>query len=78
VLYKKINIELIVVTDETEAVVAELNAVLDRMEEKHTLFGGEIETVAFEHPEHGGDRHSHIRWPRVSHSPLRFRPHVRV
>ena len=49
-LYKKINLELIVVADEAEAVVAELNATLDRLEEKHTLFGGEIETVAVEHP----------------------------
>jgi hypothetical protein len=48
-LYKKINLELIVVVDEAEAVVAELNAALDRLEEKHTLFGGEIETVAIEH-----------------------------
>jgi hypothetical protein len=49
-LYKKINVELIVVADEAEAVVAELNAALDRLEERHTLFGGGIETVAFEHP----------------------------
>jgi hypothetical protein len=48
-LYKKINIELIVVADEADAVVAELNTALDRLEEKHTLFGGGIETVAFEH-----------------------------
>jgi hypothetical protein len=49
-LYKKINLELIVVADEAEAVIAELNVALDRLEEKHTLFGGEIETVAIEHP----------------------------
>ena len=49
-LYKKINVELIVVADEAEAVVAGLNAALDQLEEKHTLFGGGIETVAFEHP----------------------------
>jgi len=48
-LYKKINVELIVVADEVDAVVAELNATLDRLEEKHTLFGGGIETVAIEH-----------------------------
>ncbi len=48
-LYKKINVELIVVADEAEAVVAELNASLDRMEERYTLFGGGIETVAVEH-----------------------------
>ena len=49
-LYKKINVELVVVADEAEAVVAELNNALDRLEEKHTLFGGGIETAAFEHP----------------------------
>jgi hypothetical protein len=48
-LYKKINVELIVVADEAEAVIAELNGALDRLEESHTLFGGGIETVAFEH-----------------------------
>jgi hypothetical protein len=47
--YKKINVELIVVADEAEAVVAEVNAALDRLEERHTLFGGGIEAVAFEH-----------------------------
>jgi hypothetical protein len=49
-LYKKINLELMVVADEAEAVVAGLNAALDQLEEKHTLFGGGIEAVAFEHP----------------------------
>jgi hypothetical protein len=49
-LYKKIGVEVIVVADEAEAVVAELNAALDRLEESHTLFGGGIEAVAFEHP----------------------------
>jgi len=48
-LYKKINVELIVVADEAEAVLVELNAALDRLEETHTLFGGGIEVVAFEH-----------------------------
>jgi hypothetical protein len=48
-LYKKVNVELIAVADEADAVVMELNAALDRVEEKHTLFGGGIETVAFEH-----------------------------
>jgi hypothetical protein len=47
--YKKISVEVIVVADEAEAVVAELNAALDRMEESHTLFGGGIEAMAFEH-----------------------------
>jgi hypothetical protein len=49
-LYKKINVELIVVADEAEAVVEGLNAALDRLEEKHSLFGGGIETVAIKHP----------------------------
>jgi hypothetical protein len=49
-LYKRISVEVIVVADEAEAVVAELNAALDRLEESHALFGGDIETVAFEHP----------------------------
>jgi hypothetical protein len=49
VLYKKVNVELIVVADEADAVIAELNTALDQLEERHTLFGGGIETVAFEH-----------------------------
>jgi hypothetical protein len=48
--YKKISMEVIVVADEAEAVVEGLNAALDRLEESHTLFGGGIETVAFENP----------------------------
>jgi hypothetical protein len=48
-LYKKINVELIVVADEAEAVVAGLNAALDRLEQRHTLFRGGIEAIAFEH-----------------------------
>jgi hypothetical protein len=48
--YKKVSVEVIVVADEAKAVVAELNAALDRREESHTLFDGGIETVAFEHP----------------------------
>jgi hypothetical protein len=49
-LYKKIDVELIVVADESEAVVAELNAGLDQMEKTHTLFGGGIETIPFGSP----------------------------
>ncbi len=48
-LYKKINIDLIVSADEAEAVVAGLNASLDVLEEKHTLFGGGIEAIDVEH-----------------------------
>lgn len=47
--YTKIHIELVVVADEAEAVVAELNSALDGLEERYTLFGGDIETVPFEH-----------------------------
>lgn len=48
-LYRKINVELIVAAEEADAVVAALNSSLDRLDEKHTLFGGEIETATFEH-----------------------------
>jgi hypothetical protein len=48
-LYKRINLELIVVADEADAVAAELDAALDGLEERHAIFGGGIETVAFEH-----------------------------
>jgi hypothetical protein len=50
-LYRKINLELIVVEDEAESVVEQLNAALDRLEEGHTIFGGEIETVSIEEPQ---------------------------
>ena len=36
-LYKKINVELIVPADEAEAVVTGLNAALDQLEEAHTF-----------------------------------------
>jgi hypothetical protein len=48
--YKRITVELVVFSDEAEAVGAELTAALDRLEEKHTLFGGDVETVPCEHP----------------------------
>lgn len=47
--YTKLNIELVVVADEADAVVAELNAALDRLDERYTIFGGGIEGVGFEH-----------------------------
>ncbi len=47
--YKKINLELIVFADDAEAVVVELNAALDKLEERHTIFGGGIEGVSVEH-----------------------------
>jgi hypothetical protein len=55
-LIQKLNVELIVVADKADPAVAELNAALDRMEEGHTPFGGAVETVAFEGPDHGSDR----------------------
>jgi hypothetical protein len=48
-LYEKINVELIVAADETDALIAELNTAFDHLDQKHTLFGGEIGTLAFEH-----------------------------
>jgi hypothetical protein len=49
-IYRKINMELIVIEDEAEAVVEQLNAALDHLEVRHAIFGGEIETSAIEHP----------------------------
>jgi hypothetical protein len=46
--YRKINIELAVFADEADAVVAELNSAIDRLDQAHTIFGGDIETVAVE------------------------------
>lgn len=47
--YKKINLELIVLADEADAVIAKLSSALDRLEVEHEIFGGEIETVTVEH-----------------------------
>ncbi|HEX4320172.1 MAG TPA: hypothetical protein VHZ52_04670 [Acidobacteriaceae bacterium] len=47
--YKKINIEIVVFTDERDAVIAALNSALDRIEESYTIFGGDIETAPVEH-----------------------------
>jgi hypothetical protein len=46
--YRKINVEIVVFVDEADAVVAELNAAIDRLEDAHTIFGGDIESVAVE------------------------------
>jgi hypothetical protein len=43
--YQKINVELIVFSKEADAVVKELNAALDQLEETRTIFGGSIETT---------------------------------
>jgi hypothetical protein len=48
-LYKKINVELIVVAEEADAVVSHLNAALDEMEKTYALFGGGIECLPVEH-----------------------------
>jgi hypothetical protein len=47
--YRKISVELVVFADEADSVVAELNSALDRLEDAHTIFGGEIETAAVQH-----------------------------
>jgi hypothetical protein len=47
--YKKITVELIVDADEADVVVNQLNGALDRLEEKHAIYGGDIEAVAFSH-----------------------------
>jgi len=47
--YKKITVELVVDADEAEVVVGQLNGALDQLEERHTIFGGDIETVVFNH-----------------------------
>jgi hypothetical protein len=47
--YQKINIELIVFTEEADAVIAELNSAIDQLEKTHTIFGGGIEAVPVEH-----------------------------
>lgn len=47
--YQKINVELVVFSEDADAVVAELNAAIDHLDETHTIFGGEIETAAVEH-----------------------------
>lgn len=62
--YKKINVELIVFAEDADAVVAELNTAIDGMEEKHTIFGGEIETVAVEHS--GARKRSALRHTRAA------------
>jgi len=46
--YRKINVELVVFADEADAVVAELNTAIDRLEDAHTIFGGDIETAPVE------------------------------
>lgn len=47
--YQKINVELVVFSDEADAVVAELDSAIDRLEETYAIFGGGIETVPVAH-----------------------------
>lgn len=47
--YKKINLELIVMPDEADAVIAKLNAAIGQLEKDHDIFGGDIETATIEH-----------------------------
>jgi hypothetical protein len=57
--YQKINVELILLDEEADPVVAELNSALDRLEETYTIFGGDIETVPVEYS--GARRKSALR-----------------
>jgi hypothetical protein len=57
--YRKINVDLVVFSEEADAVVAELNTAIDWIEESHTVFGGEIEAVPVEHS--GARRKSALR-----------------
>lgn len=57
--YQKLAIELIVNSEEADAVVARLNSAIDVIEESHAIFGGEIEVVALEHS--GTPRKSALR-----------------
>ncbi len=47
--YQKINVELVVFSEEADAVVADLNAAIDLLDETHTIFGGHIEAAPVEH-----------------------------
>jgi hypothetical protein len=57
--YQKINVEFIVFSEEADAIVAELNAAIDRLDETHTIFGGAIESVPVAHS--GARRKSALR-----------------
>jgi hypothetical protein len=57
--YRRINVELVVFADEADAVVAELTSAIDRLEESHAVFGGDIEAVAVE--KSGARRKSALR-----------------
>jgi hypothetical protein len=46
--YRKINVEIVVFAEEADAVVAELNSAIDRLEDAYTIFGGDIEAAPVE------------------------------
>ena len=61
---QKLDLELIVFSEESDEVVAELNSAIDRLEETHTIFGCGIDTFPIEH--------AGARAPRgKAHSPQR-------
>ena len=47
--YQKINVELVAFEEEAASVVAVLNEAIDQLEEKYTIFGGDIEIVTIQH-----------------------------
>ncbi len=57
--YQKINVEIVVFSDETDGVVAELNSAIDELEKTYTIFGGSIETAPMVHS--GARRKSALR-----------------
>jgi len=61
-VYRKISVELVVFADEAEAVVAKLNSAIDRLEEAHTIFGGDVESGRGREERHaqeiGADAHA--------------------
>ena len=44
-VYRKISLELIVFAEEADAVVAKLNWAIDTLEERHAVFGGDVEVT---------------------------------
>jgi hypothetical protein len=47
--YQKISVEMVVFSEEADAVILELNSTIDRLEETHAIFGGDIETTPVYH-----------------------------
>lgn len=47
--HRKINVELIVISDEADAVVEELNLAIDRLYETHMIFRAGIEIIPVDH-----------------------------